>query len=57
MKSSWHFQIKFLLYTRANTNSPQSVSKTCQGIQQSHFSGTRKTKFNIHGYRSGHKDQ
>ncbi|KAH3698216.1 hypothetical protein DPMN_085735 [Dreissena polymorpha] len=55
MACSSHFQIKFLLYTRANTNAPQIVSKIPLSIQQSHFSGAKKTKFIIHGYQDdGH---
>ncbi|KAH3698218.1 hypothetical protein DPMN_085737 [Dreissena polymorpha] len=54
MAFSCSFQVKFLLYTRANTQSPQIVTKTSDSIQASHFSRTRKTKFIIHGYQDRH---
>ncbi|WAR22863.1 LIPR2-like protein, partial [Mya arenaria] len=50
-------QIKFLLYTRVNTHSPQHVSKEPLSIKQSHFQGSRRTAFIIHGYTdNGHSE-
>ncbi|KAH3698207.1 hypothetical protein DPMN_085726 [Dreissena polymorpha] len=54
MAFSCHLKVKFLLYTRANTQSPQIVNTTQDSIQASRFSSTRKTKFIIHGYNDEH---
>ncbi|KAH3693974.1 hypothetical protein DPMN_081413 [Dreissena polymorpha] len=54
MAFSCHFKVKFLLYTRANSLSPEIVTNNTLSIQASNFSSTRKTKFIIHGYTDKH---
>ncbi|XP_052256454.1 pancreatic triacylglycerol lipase-like [Dreissena polymorpha] len=49
-----HIQVQFLLYTRANSQSPEIVTNNTLSIQASNFSSTRKTKFIIHGYNDKH---
>ncbi|XP_060601206.1 pancreatic triacylglycerol lipase-like [Ruditapes philippinarum] len=50
-ESPEHMQVEFLLYTRANRNTPQIVTKDAASIHGSHFSGTKNTKFIVHGYQ------
>ncbi|XP_045157040.2 pancreatic triacylglycerol lipase-like [Mercenaria mercenaria] len=50
-ESPQHIQVEFLLYTRSNRHTPQIVTKQASSIHSSHYSGTKKTKFIIHGYQ------
>ncbi|XP_054152598.1 pancreatic triacylglycerol lipase-like [Oppia nitens] len=46
-----HIATKFLLYTRQNQDSPQTIKQgDQQAIKSSHFDGKKQTKFIIHGF-------
>ncbi|XP_052813988.1 pancreatic triacylglycerol lipase-like [Mya arenaria] len=50
-------QIRFILYTRTSSHSPQIVAKDAISINQSYFQGNRRTIFVIHGYMSNANNQ
>ena len=48
----FEFQVEFLLYTRANRNIPQDISRDSRNIRQSNYRGSQNTKFIIHGFKA-----